>query len=59
MWVLFGKGYLQHPGSACSTHDMFEILSISDGVSVTCCLFLSTGSYHVSIQIHATCPCFP
>ena len=26
---------------------------------VACCLFLSTGSYHVCTQIYTTCYCFP
>jgi hypothetical protein len=33
-------------------------LSVSDGACVACCVFLSTGRYHVCIQIHATCCCF-
>ena len=33
--------------------------SILDGARVPCCLFLSTGSYHVYIQIHSTGCCFP
>ena len=33
--------------------------SCSDGACVACCLFLSTGSYHVCIQIHSTGCCFP
>ena len=33
--------------------------SVSDRACVPCCLFLSTGSYHVHIQIHSTGCCFP
>ena len=33
--------------------------SVLDGVCAACCLFLSTGNYHVHIQIHPTGCCFP
>ena len=36
-----------------------RFLSVLDGARVFCCLFLSTGSYHVYIQIHSTDCCFP
>ena len=49
------KGYLEHPRSACCTEGMIEFLFfVSDSVCVGCCLFLSTGSYHVRMQIHPT-----
>ena len=38
------KGYLEHPGSACCTDDMFEIFVRFGRACVPCCLFLSTGS---------------
>ena len=33
--------------------------SVLDGVCAACCPVLSTGSYHVFIQIHSTGCCFP
>ena len=33
--------------------------SVLDIAGVACCLFLSIGSYHVFMQIHTTCCCFP
>ena len=36
-----------------------RFLSILDTAFVACCLFLSTGSCHVWIQIHTMCCCFP
>ena len=53
------KGYLQHPGLHAGLTTCLIFSSISDDACVVCCLFLSTGSCHVFIQIHATGCCFP
>ena len=62
MWGYFGKapekGHLEHPRSACCTDDMPEIF-VHFGQCLAFRLFLSTGSHHVLIQIHATCCCVP
>ena len=53
MCKAFEKGYLEHPG-------LHAILAICLRFSsVACCLFLSTSSHHVRIQIHATRCCIP
>ena len=53
------RGYLEHPGLHVVLTTCLRFLSISDGACVACCLFFSTGSCHVFIQIHATGCCFP
>ena len=53
------KGYLEHPGLHVVLTTCLRFLCVSDGACVACCLFFSTGSCHVFIQIHATGCCFP
>ena len=62
MWGIFGKPLKRAIRDTTSLHAVLTIClrfwSILDGACVACCLFLSTGSCHVCIQIHATCCCF-
>ena len=53
------KGYLDHLGLHAVLTTCLGFSSFFDGACVPCCLFLSTGSYHVCIQIHTTGCCFP
>ena len=53
------KGYLEHPGLHAVLTTCLRFSSVLDGACVACCLCLSTGSYHVYIQIHSTGCCFP
>ena len=53
------KGYVGHPGLHAVLTTCLRFSSVLDGACVPCCLFLSTGSYHVCIQIYTTCCCFP
>ena len=53
------KDYLEHPGLHAVLTTCLRSSSILDTACVACCLFLSTGSYHVFIQIQATSCCFP
>ena len=59
MWGIFGKPLKRAIWNTLSLHGVLTVcsrfLSFLDGACVACCLFLSTGSYHVRIQIHATC----
>ena len=63
MWGLFGKPMKRATWNTLGLHVVLTVcskfLSFLDGACVACCLFLSTGSYHVRIQIHATCCCIP
>ena len=63
MWGVFGKPLKRAIWNTLGLHAVMttclRILSILDGVSAACCLFLSTGSYHVCIQIHAMFPDAP
>ena len=45
------KGYLEHPGLYAVLTTCLSFSSFFDGACVPCCLFLSTGCYHVCIQI--------
>ena len=40
------KGYLEHPGLHAVLTICLRFSSVLDGACVSCCLFLSTGSYH-------------
>ena len=53
------KGYLEHPGLHAVLTICLRYSSVLDGACVPCCLLLSTGSYHVFIQIHAMRCCIP
>ena len=53
------QGYLEHPGLHAVLTTCLRFLSVLDGACVARRLFLSTGSYHVYIQIHSTACCFP
>ena len=53
------KGYLEHPGLHAVLTKCLRFSSILDSACVACCLFLSTGSHHVCIQIHAACSGLP
>ena len=52
IWKALEKGYLEHLG----LHDVLTIClsssSVLDGACVTCCLVLSTGSYHQQLAKH-------
>ena len=48
------KGYLEHPGLHAVLTTCLRFSSVLDGACVACCLFLSTCSYHIYIQIHST-----
>ena len=48
------RGYLEHPGLHAVLTTCFRFSSASDVACVASCLFLSTGGYHVYIQIHST-----
>ena len=47
MWKALEKGYLEHPGSACCTDNVFEISVRFGSACVACCLFLSTTTCHI------------
>ena len=53
------KGYSKHPGLHAVLTVCLRFLSVLDDAGVACCLFLSTGSYHVRIQLHSMGCCFP
>ena len=48
-------GYLEHTGLHAVLTTCLRFSSVLDGACVSCCLFLSTGSYHVCIQIYIIC----
>ena len=62
MWGIFGKPLKGAIWNTLGLHAVLTMslrsLSVLDGACVACCVFLSTGRYHVRIQIHATCCCF-
>ena len=46
------EGYLEHPGSACCTNNIFDIfVRFGWCVCAACCLFLSKSNYHVYRQL--------
>ena len=53
------KDYLEHPGLHAVPTTCLRFSFVLDDACVACCLILSTGSYHVCIQMHTTCCCFP
>ena len=53
------KGYLEHLGLHAVPTTCLRFSSVLVDACVACRLFLSTGSYHVRIQIHSTGCCFP
>ena len=53
------KGYSEHLGLHAIPTVCLIFLSFLDAARVALCLFLSTGSHHVCIQIHATGCCLP
>ena len=63
MWGIFGKPLKRAIWNTLGLHVVLttclKFLSVSDSACVACCLFFSTGSCHVFIQIHATGCCFP
>ena len=63
MWGIFGKPLKKAIWKTLGVHAVLmtclKLSSVSDRVGVACFLFLSTGSYHVRIQIHSTGCCFP
>ena len=63
MWGIFGKplkrAIWNTPGLHAVLTTCLRFSSVLDNACVVCCLFLSTGSCHVFIQIHATGSCFP
>ena len=63
MWGIFGKPLKRAIWNTLGLHAVLmtcsRFSSVSDRACVPCCLFLSTGSYHVRIQIHSAGCCFP
>ena len=59
IWKALEKGYSEHLGLHAVLTVCLRFLSVLDGTCASYCLFLSTGSYHVFIQIHSTRCCFP
>ena len=63
MWGIFGKplkrAIQNTPGLHAGLPICLRFSSVLDGVCAACCPVLSTGSYHVFIQIHSTGCCFP
>ena len=59
MWGIFRKplkrAIWNTPGLHAVLTTCLRFLSFLDGACVACCLFLSTGSHHVRIQIHVHC----
>ena len=53
------KGYSEHPGLHAVLTICLRFLSVLDDACDACCLLLSTGSYHVFIQIHTPRCCIP
>ena len=62
MWGIFGKPLERAIRNTLGLHAVpttcLRFSSVLDDACVACCLFLSIGSHHVCIQIHATCSCF-
>ena len=60
MWGIFGKPLKRAIWNTLGLHAVLTTcLRFSSVLDVVCCLFLSTGSCHVFIQIHSTGCCFP
>ena len=63
MWGIFGKplkrAIWNTPGLHAVLTTCLRFSSVLDNACVVGCLFLSTGSCHVFIQIHSTGCCFP
>ena len=61
MWGIFGKPLKRAIWNTLGLHAVLTVclifLSFLGGACVACCLFLSTGSHEVCIQIHAMCCC--
>ena len=62
MWGIFGKPLTRAIWNTLGLHAVLttclRFSSALDDACVACCLFLSTGSHHVCIQIHTMCSCF-
>ena len=62
MWGIFGKTLKRAIWNTLGLHVVLttclRFSSVLDMACVACCLFLSTGSYHVRKQIHSTGCCF-
>ena len=58
IWGIFGKPLKRAIWNTLGLHaaltTCLSFSSFFDGACVPCCLFLSTGSYHVCIQIYTT-----
>ena len=59
IWKALEEGYLEHLGLHALLTICMRFSSILDSAYVLCCHLLSTGSYHVFIQIHAKRCCIP
>ena len=63
MWGIFEKPVKRAIWNILGLHVVLttclRFLSVLDDAFVACCLFLSTCSYHVRIQIHSTGCCCP
>ena len=53
------KGHLEHPGLHAVLAICLRFSSVLDDACVAHCLVLSTGSYHVRIQMHTQRCCIP
>ena len=58
MWGIFGKLLKRAIWNTPGLHAGLTTCVLDDAC-VVCCLFLSTASCHVFIQIHTTGCCFP
>ena len=63
MWGIFEKPLKRAIWNPLGLHAVLTVclrfLSVLDDACVACCLFLSTCSSHVRMQIHSTGCCFP
>ena len=58
MWGIFGKPLKRAIWNTLGLHAVLttclRFSSVFNDACVACCLYLSTGSHHVRIQIHST-----
>ena len=63
MWGIFGKPLKRAIWNTLGLHAVLttclRFSSVSDRACVACCLFFSSGSYHVRIQILSMGCCLP
>ena len=59
IWKALEKASLEHPGLHAVLMICLRFSSSLDSACVACCPFLSTGSHHARMQIHAMRCCIP